>query len=87
MGCLRTWLGMLRDCVTYVFSLCEDCKESVDHVLFKCSSYDFQRLIFLPLGKSFLQILLKPFFITAFSIKLHLSGEKQSKLMNDEWIS
>ena len=46
---------------------CGACKESVEHVIFECVSYDSQRLISWTIRReSFLQILLKPFFMAAF---------------------
>ena len=47
IGCLRSWLGMLRgggmaqECPN-----CGACKESGVQVLFECASYDSQILIF-----------------------------------------
>ena len=63
------------------------CKESVEHVLFKCASYDSQRLDFL----DYLKMVLPPddfetflcgsiFDKTAFCLR-----EKQGMLINDEY--
>ena len=65
---------------------CMACKESFEHLLFKCASYDFQRLDFF----DFLKTVLLP---DAFKSFLHDSfcdqtvfclGEKQGMLVNDE---
>ena len=65
---------------------CGACKESVEHVLFECKSYDFQRHVFLDYLKRVL--LLDDFeaFLcsSSFDKTVFCLGEKQGMLINDE---
>ena len=61
---------------------CYACKESIEHVLFECASYDFQRLIsFNCLKKVLPRLLSKPFFMVGLSINCVLLGRK-ARYMN-----
>ena len=69
MNCLRGWVGMLsgvglnsQECST---CKCRACKESVEHVLFKCASYDSSKHFW-----DCLKMHLKISFMVVFSIKL-----------------
>ena len=66
--------------------ICGDCKESVEHVLFECPSYDSQRQIFLRYLK---QVLIPEAFDTFFHSSIFdktvfCLGEKQGIVVNDE---
>ena len=55
---------------------CGTCKESVEHVLIECASYDSQRLDFLDSLKTVLPPnAFDTFFVVAFLIKLHFVWE------------
>ena len=65
---------------------CGACKESVEHVLFECASYDSQRQIFLNHMK---QILTQETFevfnnSSIFNKAVFCLGEKQGMLINDD---
>ena len=62
---------------------CGACKELIEHVLFECSSYDSQGLIFVDYMKEFLPLnTSEAFFVATFCL-----GEKQGILVNDEYSS
>ena len=46
MGRFRSWVGMLARVGSQESHNFGACKESVEHVLFVCASYDFQGPIF-----------------------------------------
>ena len=63
-------------------------KESVEHVLFECTSYDSQRqLLWTTWSKFFFWMHLKFLFKVAFSIKQYFGREKQGMLVNNEFSS
>ena len=62
MGCLSVWVGMLRREVSKLWGY----KESLEQVLVKFASYDFQRLIFELFEESSSTEYFSVFFMAAF---------------------